>query len=58
MQYGRTLAAVGKDEDAAQQFNAAIRIDPKLTGVAVRPGNGIAATGPPAGSHSVVPEGT
>jgi len=29
-EYGRTLAAAGKDEDAVQQFAAALRADPKV----------------------------
>ncbi len=33
MEYGRTLAVVGKDEDAVQQFNAAIQADSNLPGI-------------------------
>jgi len=30
MEYGRTLAAAGKDEDALQQFGAALKVDPSV----------------------------
>ncbi len=33
MEYGRALAAAGKDEEAVQQFNAAIQADSNLPGV-------------------------
>jgi protein O-GlcNAc transferase len=33
MEYGRTLAAAGKDDDAVQQFTGAIKANPKLPGV-------------------------
>jgi protein O-GlcNAc transferase len=33
LEYGRTLAAVGKDEEAIQQFHAAVQADPNTPGV-------------------------
>ena len=30
MEFGRTLAAAGKDEDAVQQFTEAMKVDPKM----------------------------
>ena len=35
LEYGRTLAATGKDEDAAQQFAKALKLNPQLPGAAL-----------------------
>ena len=35
LEYGRTLAAAGKDDDAAQQFQAALKLNPQLSGAAL-----------------------
>ena len=35
LEYGRTLAAAGKDDDAAQQFQKALKLDPQMSGAAL-----------------------
>ncbi len=54
MEYGRTLAVAGKDEDAVQQFNAAIKVDSNSSWHPAGTGYGPAAARPPAGCDSLV----